>query len=139
MIYKVGHDQGEYVQLLKYIISIYQLYMRQVVRWLADMRVAIFIVFVLVILSVIGSTVDQVDLASGPTTSNTSVENHNFFADIFSFDNIFSSFVFRSFACLFGISLLSCTYFQQLPSYDICRGVTFFKTSCNSFQTRFRF
>jgi cytochrome c biogenesis protein len=30
--------------------------------------------------------------------------------------------------------LLSCTYFQQLPSYDICRGINFFKRSSIPFK-----
>ena len=105
--------------------------MRQVIRWLADMRVAIFIVSVLVVLSVIGSIFDQGETIS----SNENLANsYNIFAEIFSFNNVFSSFIFRSFACLFGISLLSCTYFQQLPSYDICRGVTFFKQTAIPFK-----
>lgn len=106
--------------------------MRQFLRWLADMRVAIFIVFILVILSIIGSIVDQgesvsLNVASNfdeTTSSNQTLQSYP----------IFSSFIFRAFAFLFGLSLLTCTYLQQLPSYDICRGVNFFKRSSIPFQ-----
>lgn len=108
--------------------------MRQFLRWLADMRVAIFIVFILVILSIIGSVVDQ-----GESTPVNLVSN---FDDVSSSEAIqtsqsypiFSSFIFRAFAFLFGLSLLTCTYLQQLPSYDICRGVNFFKRSTLPFK-----
>ena len=112
--------------------------MRQVLRWLADMRVAIFIVSILVVLSIIGSIVDQGE--SIPITSiSDSQENllaGNFTTSTQSFQSypIFSSWFFRSFALLFGISLLACTYLQQLPSYDICRGVNFFKRTSIPFK-----
>lgn len=110
--------------------------MRQIIRWLADMRVAIFIVFVLVILSIIGSIYDQGEIpqqtiVSDFTNSNSLEKNLN---QSFQSYPIFSSFIFKSFSFLFGVSLLSCTYFQQLPSYDICRGINFFKRSSIPFK-----
>jgi len=100
------------------------------------MRVAIFIVFILVVLSIIGSVVDQ-----GESTPVNVVSNFEGINSIGSESSkglqsypIFSSFVFRAFTFLFGVSLLTCTYLQQLPSYDICRGVNFFKRSSIPFQ-----
>jgi len=110
--------------------------MRQILKWLADMRVAIFIVFILVVLSVIGSIVDQGESTPINVVSNfeeiTSIENESL-KGLQSYP-IFSSFIFRLFTFLFGLSLLTCTYLQQLPSYDICRGVNFFKRSSLPFQ-----
>lgn len=111
--------------------------MRIILRWLADMRVAIFIVFALVLLSIIGSIVDQGE--SGPVKvisefDETLVSSDSIITSSFQSYPIFSSFVFRAFCFLFGISLLACTYLQQLPSYDICRGINFFKRSSLPFQ-----
>ena len=110
--------------------------MRQLLRWLADMRVAIFIVFILVILSIIGSVVDQGESIPIDVISNFDEVNSqgNEKAQALQSYPIFSSFIFRGFAFLFGLSLLTCTYLQQLPSYDICRGVSFFKRSSIPFQ-----
>ena len=112
--------------------------MRQVIRWLADMRVAIFIVFILVILSIIGSIVDQGESLPVPVLSdiNENLLSNELTLNLQPFQSypIFSSLIFRSFAFLFGVSLLACTYLQQLPSYDICRGITFFKRSSIPFQ-----
>lgn len=113
--------------------------MRQILRWLADMRVAIFIVFILVILSIIGSIYDQGETTQIAPVSdfadfgNSTLPESNTIKTFQSYP-IFSSLLFRSFAFLFGVSLLSCTYFQQLPSYDICRGITFFKRSSIPFK-----
>lgn len=110
--------------------------MRQIVRWLADMRVAIFIVFILVILSIIGSIYDQGEIPQPPIVSdfnNSDLLKENVKESFQSYP-IFSSFIFKSFSFLFGVSLLSCTYFQQLPSYDICRGINFFKRSSIPFK-----
>lgn len=109
--------------------------MRQIIRWLADMRVAIFIVFILVILSIVGSIVDQGE--STPVQLASELEsnlNTNLIKDSLKSYPIFSSFIFRGFAFLFGVSLIACTYLQQLPSYDICRGVNFFKRSSIPFK-----
>jgi cytochrome c biogenesis protein len=110
--------------------------MRQVIRWLADMRVAIFIVSILVVLSIIGSVVDQGESIPVQLTSNFDESTISGDTSIKSFQSypIFSSFIFRGFAFLFGVSLLACTYLQQLPSYDICRGVNFFKRSSIPFK-----
>lgn len=110
--------------------------MRQIVRWLADMRVAIFIVFILVILSIIGSIYDQGEISQPSIISdfsNSDLLEENLTNSFKSYP-IFSSFIFKSFTFLFGVSLLSCTYFQQLPSYDICRGINFFKKSSIPFK-----
>lgn len=110
--------------------------MRQILRWLADMRVAIFIVSILVILSIIGSVVDQGESMPINVISNFDELNSqvNDTSKILQSYPIFSSFTFRGFAFVFGLSLLTCTYLQQLPSYDICRGVNFFKRSSIPFQ-----
>jgi len=108
--------------------------MRQFLRWLADMRVAIAIVFILVILSVIGSVVDQGESTPAAFVSSFEEINSSQSTQVLQSYPIFSSFVFRAFAFLFGLSLLTCTYLQQLPSYDICRGVNFFKRSSIPFK-----
>jgi len=108
--------------------------MRQMLRWLADMQVAIFIVLILVILSIIGSIVDQGESIPINPVSNFDGMNSTTTSQVIQSYPIFSSFIFRSFAFLFGLSLLTCTYLQQLPSYDICRGINFFKHSSIPFQ-----
>nr|YP_009550477.1 cytochrome c biogenesis protein [Eustigmatophyceae sp. Bat 8/9-7w]QAA11411.1 cytochrome c biogenesis protein [Eustigmatophyceae sp. Bat 8/9-7w] len=107
--------------------------MRQIIRWLADMRVAIFIVFILVILSILGSIYDQGETPQSSLVSDSISLQENVTNSIKTYP-IFSSLIFKIFTFLFGISLLSCTYFQQLPSYDICRGINFFKQSSIPFK-----
>jgi cytochrome c biogenesis protein len=134
VIYKIGLDLDVLDQHLT--IKNFYPFMKQLLRWLADMRVAIFIVCILVILSIIGSIIDQGESIPIPSTSDFSETNNVNSFNSQSFQNypVFSSFIFRSFAFLFGVSLLACTYLQQLPSYDICRGVNFFKRSSIPFK-----
>nr|YP_009550906.1 cytochrome c biogenesis protein [Eustigmatophyceae sp. Ndem 8/9T-3m6.8]QAA11841.1 cytochrome c biogenesis protein [Eustigmatophyceae sp. Ndem 8/9T-3m6.8] len=111
--------------------------MRQILRWVADMRVAISIVSILVVLSILGSVLDQGESTPVQLISNFDQSVIPKDTEIKSFQSypIFSSFIFRGFAFLFGVSLLACTYLQQLPSYDICRGVNFFKRSSIPFKS----
>lgn len=93
------------------------------IRWLANIKVAIFLLFAIIVCSVIGSIVEQTD--------NTILLNKNdflFTSKLFNFSNIFNNFGFFTLNFLLALSLLSCTFSQQLPSFDFCRGLSFLKS-----------
>lgn len=93
--------------------------MRFFIRWLANIKVAILLLFAIIVCSVIGSIVEQ---------GNTSPTQEIFdFSILLNFSNIFNNFGFFTLNFLLGLSLLSCTFTQQLPSFDFCRGLSFLK------------
>nr|YP_009551097.1 cytochrome c biogenesis protein [Pseudellipsoidion edaphicum]QAA12029.1 cytochrome c biogenesis protein [Pseudellipsoidion edaphicum] len=92
------------------------------IRWLANIKVAIFLLFAIIVCSVVGSVVEQ--------TGNTILLNKNDFllsSKLFNFSNIFNNFGFFILNFFLALSLLSCTFSQQLPSFDFCRGLSFLK------------
>lgn len=80
--------------------------MNSFIRWLANIKVSIALLFAIIVFSFIGSLVDETDK---PIPS------------------IFNNFAFFSLNFLLGLSLLTCTFTQQLPSFDFCRGLSFLK------------
>lgn len=99
--------------------------MRLFIRWLANIKVAIFLLFAIIVCSVIGSIVEQGD-TSITSLFGTNKGVLNFFS-LLNFSNIFNNFGFFTLNFLLGLSLLSCTFTQQLPSFDFCRGLSFLK------------
>jgi cytochrome c biogenesis protein len=93
--------------------------MRFFIRWLANIKVAILLLFAIIVCSVIGSIVEQ-----GPNASKEEILN---FSILLNFSNIFNNFGFFTLNFLLALSLLSCTFTQQLPSFDFCRGLSFLK------------
>lgn len=93
------------------------------IRWLSNIKVAIFLLFAIIVCSVIGSIVEQTD--------NTILLNKNgffFISKLFNISNIFNNVGFFTLNFLLALSLLSCTFSQQLPSFDFCRGLSFLKS-----------
>lgn len=100
--------------------------MRTILKWLSNIKFSIVLLVLLIFCSFIGSIVEQNDKA----ITLVSKTNHNFFTGVinsFSFSNIFNNFWFFFLNLLLGLSLLSCTFTQQLPSFDFCRSLNFLK------------
>lgn len=103
-------------------------------RFLADLRFAIFILLLISFCSVIGTLIEQ----------DQSIENYKlnypltkplfgFFSwDTilnFGFDHVYKTWWFFSLLLVFGVSLTTCTYLQQIPALKIARRCQFFRTT----------
>lgn len=101
--------------------------MRFVIKWLSNIKVAILLLAILIICSFIGSVVEQTDK---PITEVLE-SNRNFslmnISNILGFSNVFNNIWFFFLNLLLGLSLISCTFTQQLPSFDFCRSLNFLK------------
>jgi len=101
--------------------------MRFIIRWLSNIKVAIFLLALLIICSLIGSVVEQTDKPVAQvleTNGNFSLIN---ISTVFGFSNVFNNIWFFCLNLLLGLSLISCTFTQQLPSFDFCRSLNFLK------------
>lgn len=103
--------------------------MRTFIKWLSNIKFAIFILGILIFCSFIGSIVEQTDK---PVIENINLTNQfpSSFSGIFSvlgFSNIFNNIWFFALNLTLGLSLISCTFSQQLPSFDFCRSLNFIK------------
>ena len=103
-------------------------------RFVADLRFAIAILLLIALLSIIGTVIEQ-DQAIETYKLNYPLTNRVFGIlswDIilkFGFDHIYKTWWFITFIVLFGLSLLSCTILQQLPTLKISRRCQFFRTA----------
>ena len=103
-------------------------------RSLADLRFAISILLIIALLSIIGTVIEQ-DQSIETYKLNYPLTNRVFGFlswDIilkFGFDHVYKTWWFISLILLFGISLLTCTFLQQLPSLKIARRCQFFRTT----------
>lgn len=109
--------------------------MKQIIlKTLADLRFAIFILLIIASASVIGTIIEQ-DQSVEYYKLNYPLANSLFGFlswDIIlkcGFDHVYKTPWFISFILLFGISLLTCTIIQQIPSLKIARRCQFFRTS----------
>ena len=100
----------------------------------ADLRFAIAILLIIACSSVIGTVIEQ-DQSIETYKLNYPLTNPvlGFLSwDIilkFGFDHVYKTWWFISFIFLFGTSLLSCTFLQQVPSLKIARRCQFFRTT----------
>ena len=103
-------------------------------KLLADLRFAITILLILAFVSIIGTIIEQdqsieIYKLNYPLTDNL----FGIFSwDIilkFGFDHIYKAWWFIFLIFLFGISLLTCTFLQQVPSLKIARRCQFFRTN----------
>jgi cytochrome c biogenesis protein len=103
--------------------------MRIFVKWLSNIKFAIFLLAVIIVCSLIGSIIEQDD--NLVRASNLVEESSTNFLlktfTSFSFLNIFNNIWFFLLNTLLVLSLISCTFTQQLPSFDFCRSLSFFK------------
>lgn len=103
-------------------------------RLLADLRFAICTLLVLALTSIIGTVIEQ-DQSIEIYKLNYPLTNKVFGIlswDIiikFGFDHVYKTWWFLLLIFLFGISLVTCTFLQQLPSLKIARRCQFFRTT----------
>jgi len=101
--------------------------MRFIIRWLSNIKVAIFLLALLIICSLIGSVVEQTDKPVAQVLENNGNFSLNNISTVFGFSNVFNNIWFFCLNLLLGLSLISCTFTQQLPSFDFCRSLNFLK------------
>jgi len=103
-------------------------------RLVADLRFSIFILLLISSFSIIGTVIEQ----------DQSIEiyktNYPITSPVFGFltwdriinfglDHVYKTWWFFTLIFLFGLSLISCTFLQQLPSLKIARRCQFFRTT----------
>ena len=107
---------------------------QKIFRLLADLRFAIFILLLISLCSIIGTIIEQ-DQSIEIYKANYPLTNPIFgfltWDRIlqFGFDHVYKTWWFFTLIVLFGISLISCTFLQQLPSLKIARRCQFFRTT----------
>ena len=107
---------------------------QQIFRVVADLRFSIFILLLISLFSIIGTIIEQ----------DQSIEyykiNYSLINPVFGFltwdkiiklglDQVYKTWWFFTLIFLFGLSLVSCTFLQQLPSLKIARRCQFFRKS----------
>lgn len=105
---------------------------QNIFRAVADLRFAIFILLVISLLSIIGTIIEQ-DQSIEIYKINYPITN-----PVFGFltwdkiinlglDHVYKTWWFFTLIFLFGLSLVSCTFLQQLPSLKVARRCQFFR------------
>lgn len=107
---------------------------QQIFRLVADLRFAIFILLLISIFSITGTIIEQdqsieiykinyplTNPVLGFLTWNRILQ--------FGLDHVYRTWWFFTLIFLFGLSLISCTFLQQLPSLKIARRCQFFRTT----------
>jgi cytochrome c biogenesis protein len=103
-------------------------------RLVADLRFSIFILLLISFCSIIGTIIEQ-DQTIEIYKTNYPLTNPVFgfltWDRIlkFGFDHVYKTWWFFTLIFLFGLSLISCTFLQQLPSLKIARRCQFFRTT----------
>ena len=103
-------------------------------RLLADLRFSIFILLLISFCSIAGTVIEQ------DQSIETYKMNYPLATPVFGFltwdrilqfglDHVYKTWWFFSLIFLFGVSLISCTFLQQLPSLKIARRCQFFRTT----------
>lgn len=106
---------------------------QNILRFLADLRFAIFILLIIATSSIIGTVIEQ-DQSIEIYKINYPLTNKVFgflsWDLIFKFglDHVYKTWWFLLFVLIFGISLLTCTFLQQFPSLKVARRCQFFRT-----------
>ena len=107
---------------------------KKILPVLADLRFAIFILLIIILCSIIGTIIEQ-DQSIELYKKNYPLINSDFgilnWTQILKFglDHVYKTWWFLMLIFLFGLSLISCTFFQQLPSLKIARRCQFFRTT----------
>ena len=103
-------------------------------KLVADLRFAIVILLIIACSSIIGTVIEQ-DQSIETYKLNYPITNPvlgflswNVILK-FGFDHVYKTWWFISFIFIFGTSLLSCTFLQQVPSIKIARRCQFFRTT----------
>tara|TARA_B110000967_G_scaffold1698_1_gene1788 strand:+ start:20803 stop:22083 length:1281 start_codon:yes stop_codon:yes gene_type:complete len=107
---------------------------KNLLKLLADLRFAIFLLLLIASFSIIGTVIEQ-DQSKEIYQLNYPVENSLFgflswkFILFFGFDHIYKTWWFLFIIFIFGATLITCTIFQQLPSFKIAKRCQFLRTS----------
>jgi cytochrome c biogenesis protein len=105
---------------------------QKIFRVVADLRFSIFILLLICCFSIIGTVIEQ-DQSIETYKINYPLTNPVFgfltWDRILKFglDQVYKTWWFFSLIFLFGLSLISCTFLQQLPSLKIARRCQFFR------------
>ena len=103
-------------------------------RLVADLRFSIFILLLISFFSIIGTVIEQ-DQSIEIYKANYPITNPVFGILTwdrilrFELDHVYKTWWFFILIFLFGLSLISCTFLQQLPSLKIARRCQFFRKS----------
>jgi cytochrome c biogenesis protein len=115
---------------------------QKIFRLLADLRFAIFILLLISFCSIAGTIIEQ-DQSVEIYKMNYPLTNPVFgfltWDRILQFglDHVYKTWWFFTLILLFGISLISCTFLQQLPSLKIARRCQFFRTTGQFYRLKF--
>jgi cytochrome c biogenesis protein len=107
---------------------------QKIFRLVADLRFSIFILLLISFCSIAGTIIEQ-DQSIEVYKINYSLTNPVFgfltWDRILQFglDHVYSTWWFYTLIFLFGLSLVSCTFLQQVPSLKIARRCQFFRTT----------
>jgi cytochrome c biogenesis protein len=107
---------------------------QQIFRLVADLRFSIFLLLLISLFSILGTIIEQ-DQSLEVYKTNYPLTNPVFgfltWDRILQFglDHVYKTWWFFTLIFLFGLSLISCTFLQQLPSLKIARRCQFFRTT----------
>lgn len=107
---------------------------QQIFRLLADLRFSIFLLLLISFCSIVGTVIEQ-DQSIEIYKTNYPLTNPVFGVLtwdrilLFGFDHVYRTWWFFALIFLFGLSLILCTFLQQLPSLKIARRCQFFRTT----------
>jgi cytochrome c biogenesis protein len=107
---------------------------QKIFRVVADLRFSIFILLLISFFSIIGTIIEQ-DQSIETYKLNYPLTNPVFgfltwdYIIQFGLDHVYKTLWFYTLIFLFGLSLISCTFLQQLPSLKIARRCQFFRTT----------
>ena len=114
---------------------------QRIFRAVADLRFAIFILLLISFFSIIGTIIEQ-DQSIETYKLNYPLTNPVFgfltWDRIleFGFDHVYQTWWFFTLIFLFGLSLISCTFLQQLPSLKIARRCQFFRKTIQFYRLK---
>ena len=115
---------------------------QKIFRLLADLRFAIFILLLISFCSIAGTIIEQ-DQSIEIYKTNYPLTNPVFgfltWDRILQFglDHVYKTWWFLTLILFFGVSLISCTFLQQLPSLKIARRCQFFRTTGQFYRLKF--
>ena len=107
---------------------------QKIFRSVADLRFSIFLLLLISVFSIFGTIIEQ-DQSLEIYKTNYPLTNPIFgfltWDRIIQFglDHVYKTWWFFTLIFLFGLSLISCTFLQQLPSLKIARRCQFFRTT----------
>ena len=107
---------------------------QKIFRLVADLRFSIFILLLISFFSILGTIIEQ-EQSLEVYKTNYPLTNPVFgfltWDRIINFglDHVYKTWWFFTLIFLFGLSLVSCTFLQQLPSLKIARRCQFFRTT----------